>query len=193
MSWVAGADGYKGQWCVVLQELETGDLRACVVPDFAGLIELPERPAVVAVDIPIGLPDITPPGGRNCEQEARRLLGPRASSVFSAVGRIALGEASRLQAHHRSRADGGIGVGAQAWGLAAKLKEADRAMTPERQGLIYEVHPEVSFWALNGQAVMPFSKKSPEGEAHRISALTDGGFPSAFCPKASRESPSRTG
>ena len=67
MVWVAGVDGLKGRWCVLLHDLETTDLRVRVVPSFADLLGLDERPVVVAVDIPIGLPDFAAPGGRRCE------------------------------------------------------------------------------------------------------------------------------
>ena len=180
MSWIAGADGFKSQWCVVLQNIESGELRARICPNFAGLLTLVEEPSIVTVDIPIGLPEVTRPGGRLCEQQARKILGSRASSVFSAVGRAALRAGTRIEADQISRGADGIGIGAQAWGLAQKLKEADAAMTSEHQRLVREVHPEVSFWAMNGHAPLPAGKKTLEGMLARMDALEAGGFPSAF-------------
>lgn len=180
MDWVAGVDGFKSQWCVVLLSLRTEELRARIVPTFSGLLEIPERPSIVCVDIPIGLPEVTRRGGRSCESEARRLLGRRASSVFSALGRAALKGSSQPEASTRNKAAGGVGIGVQAWGLSKKLKEADEAMSPERQGVIYEVHPEVSFWALNGNRPMAAGKKSPEGARERVEILSTGGFPREF-------------
>ncbi|WIU40064.1 DUF429 domain-containing protein [Methylorubrum extorquens] len=180
MSWIAGADGFKSRWCVVLQNVVTGELRARICPNFAGLLTLAEEPSVVTVDIPIGLPEVTRPGGRVCEQQARKILGSRASSVFSAVGRAALRAGSRADADAISRAAGGLGIGAQAWGLAEKLKEADAVMTPEHQRLVREVHPEVSFWAMNGRAPLPAGKKTLEGMLGRMDALEAEGFPSTF-------------
>ena len=140
----------------MLQNLETEELRSRV-PTFAELLSLPETPQVVAIDLPIGLPDYAAPGGRACERAARRVLGRRASSVFSAVGRAVLCEGDRSGAHRVSRAAGGLGVGAQAWGFSAELRDADRAMSPEHQRVIHEVHPEVSFlgnerWRADGCA-----------------------------------------
>ncbi len=180
MSWVAGADGFKSEWCLVLLNLGTGELRARIVPTFSALLEIAERPSVVCVDIPIGLPDFTPPGGRSCEREARRVLGRKASSVFSALGRAPLNGSTRLEADTLNRTAGGVGVGAQAWALAKKLREADEAITPEQQQVIYEVHPEVSFWALNGGSPIAPSKKSEQGARERIEALIGGGFPREF-------------
>ena len=177
MTWVAGADGFKSRWLVVLWHLDSGELRPRVVASFAGLLTLTEHPAILCVDIPIGLPATTLPGGRACEREARAVLGPRRSSVFSAVGRDALASPSRVEAHQTSRSAGGIGIGAQAWGLAHKLKDADAAMTPARQSIVHEVHPEVSFWAMRGGTPMRDSKKTPSGSAERRAALEGGGLP----------------
>lgn len=178
--WVAGADGFKSRWCVVLLNLGTGELRARVVNSFRDLLVLDEAPQVLAIDIPIGLPEVTMPGGRACEREARRVLGRKASSVFSALGRSTLKASSRIEADALSRQSGGTGVGAQAWGLAAKLREADEAMTPERQSIVHEVHPEVSFWMMNGRVPMSASKKLPAGAQARIEALVQGGFRREF-------------
>ena len=181
MTWIAGVDGFKGKWCLVLLNSGNGEVKARIVLRFAELLDIPERPAVVCVDIPIGLPEITAKGGRNCEAEARKLLGsPRASSVFSALGRAPLREASREEADAANKARGGVGIGAQAWGLSTKLREADEVMTPEHQKLIYEVHPEICFWALNGMAPIVAPKRSTDGERFRIEALVSGGFPRDF-------------
>jgi predicted RNase H-like nuclease len=94
MVWLCGVDGFKSQWCAVLRNLDTNEFRVRVVP-FRDLLSLPENPAIVALDLPIGLPDVTLPGGRTCERLARKIVGGhRARSVFSAVGRVALAAAS---------------------------------------------------------------------------------------------------
>lgn len=129
MTWVAGADGCKRGWSVVLCEVETGQWATRIVAGFADLFELAEAPGIICADIPIGLHEHTPPGGRACEALARSVLGPRRSSVFSALGRQVLASLTQADAHATSLAGGGIGIGAQAWGLAAKLREVDAAMT----------------------------------------------------------------
>ncbi len=177
MTWIAGADGCESKWCVVLLHVGTGELRARIVPTFSELLTIPENPSIVAIDIPIGLPEFTPAGGRSCERQARRALGLRASCVFNAVGRRTLKASSHSEANHVSLAGGGIRLSIQAWGLAAKLREADEAMTPERQRIIHEVHPEVSFWAMNRGAPMSRPKKTPEGARDRTYALIRSGFP----------------
>jgi predicted RNase H-like nuclease len=59
--------------------------------DFREVLALPERPAIIAVDMPIGLLPRPSPGGRVCDRDARKLLRrPRASSVFSPPTRAGL-------------------------------------------------------------------------------------------------------
>jgi predicted RNase H-like nuclease len=179
MVWVCGVDGFKSQWCAVLRNCDTGEFRARV-ETFQALLNLPENPAIVAVDLPIGLPYVTRQGGRTCERLAREIVGAhRACSVFSAVGRGALAAPSRAEADRLSRARGGIGIGAQAWGLAKKLSEVDAVMTPALPRVIHEVHPELSFRVMAGRP-LDYSKKNCEGERERIAALIAGGFPEQF-------------
>jgi predicted RNase H-like nuclease len=187
MTWVAGADGFKRGWRVVLCEIETGLWTIRDVAAFSELLKLREAPSIVCVDMPIGLHEHTPPGGRECEGLARGLLGPRRASVFSAVGRQALACSSRADAHATSIAAGGIGVGSQAWGLAAKLREVDQAMSPEKQTVVFEVHPELCFWAMNGRQPMPHGKKTGAGENDRITALIQSGVPKTFLDEVLRK------
>jgi len=53
-------------------------------------------------------------------------------------------------------------------------------MVPNRQRVVYEVHPEVCFRALNNGVPIPLSKKSREGEDHRKAVLIRSGFPRPF-------------
>jgi predicted RNase H-like nuclease len=180
MTWVAGADGFKRGWRVALCNTGSDDWLVRDVATFGHLLGLRENPIVICVDMPIGLPEHTPPGGRACEIAARRILGPRRSSVFSAVGRLALSCESRAEAHATSVAAGGIGIGAQAWGLATKLREIDNGMSAERQAVVFEVHPEVCFWALNGGEPMAHSKHTPDGQSARLKVLVQNGLPAPF-------------
>ena len=86
MAWVAGVDGCRGGWAVVLMQMQsTGrsawELRLC--SSFGEVLDLDLKPAAIAIDIPIGLLDSAQSGGRDCDRAARSLLGRRPSSVFS--------------------------------------------------------------------------------------------------------------
>ena len=179
MVWLCGVDGFRQKWRAALGNFTTGELRLFDLP-LEGILSLSEKPAIIAVDVPIGLPEVTRPGGRTCDRLARRLLGPRHGSAFSPIGRIALQMDNRKEASQLSIDRGGIGIGVQAWGLRKKLLEIDTLMTPARQRIVREVHPEVSFCEMNGGQPLTHSKKTPDGKCQRIKALRDRGFPESF-------------
>lgn len=167
MERIAGVDGCRDGWLVILEDVTSGELSSEVMQTIGDLLRLHPGPEVVAIDIPLGL---TQAGPRACDRLARRLLGrPRASSVFPAPLRPALRATSREQASEITRAIDGRGVSAQAWGLYARVREADEILqaNPQLQGVVYEVHPEVSFMHWNGGRPLAESKKSPAGRALR--------------------------
>ena len=149
MVWLCGVDGFKEKWRAVLGNFDTGEVRLFDLPS-EGTLNLSEKPAIIAVDVPIGLPEVTLPGGRTCDRLARQLLGSRRGSVFSPIGRICLPMDNREKASRLSIKRGGIGIGVQSWGLKKKLLEIDRLMTPAKQQIVREVHPELSFYEMNG-------------------------------------------
>ena len=166
MSWVAGVDGCRRGWFRVCRDTDSGALRFDLVERVAELFDTPPGPRVVAIDMPIGLSEAGP---RDCDRAARALLGPRRSSVFPAPIRAAVGAPSRLEADHITRRSDGRGVAAQAFGLYPKIFELDRVLLDRSsEDLdVREVHPEVSFWAWNGESAMPHAKKDPRGAAER--------------------------
>jgi predicted RNase H-like nuclease len=187
--WTAGADGCKGGWVVALCCVENGAVRARIVPSARALLALPERPAVLGVDLPIGLPERAEHGGRACDRAARRLLGrPRASSVFSPPVRAALGAGSydAAQEANRQSSREQIGLSKQSYHLIPQICALDGVLTPPRQAFAREVHPEVSFAMMNGGHGLPEGKKTPEGRAHRRALLSEAGFatPEARLPGA---------
>lgn len=163
-----GVDGCRGGWIAVAHDPAAGPLTPRVHPDFAALLAAYPETAPIGVDIPIGLSAGAP---RHCDLAARRLLGPRRSSVFPAPDRRLLDAADYREALDRSRALTGKGISRQAFNIFAKVAEVDRAITPDLQLRVIEVHPEVSFWALNGERPMTHAKKRPEGFAERRAAL----------------------
>src|SRR5262245_7004528 len=100
------------------------------------------------VDMPIGLPDR---GTRRADAEARRFVGPRASSVFTAPPRSAL-LLPYEQAVRRCAELGAPGVSRQAYGLGAKILEVEPVAA--REPRVLEVHPECSFRALAGEPIV---------------------------------------
>jgi len=180
--WVAGADGFRDGWVVVLQNAESGAVRVRTVADVEALFDLPERPSAVGIDAIIGLPDRAEPGGRACDREARQFLGhPRSSSVFSPPAYDALSAETYDDAQRLNRESGpdAPGLSIQTFHLFAKLRAVARAMTPERQSRVREVHPELAFAAMNEGTALAESKHSDAGAEMRTDLLAacglDGG------------------
>jgi predicted RNase H-like nuclease len=167
MAWIAGVDGCRAGWIVALAQYDSATLTVRnmqLCPRFDDVLGLQPAPDVIAVDIPIGLLDEPRPGGRDCDHQARRLLGRRASCVFSPPCRRI------LQATHYDQVRG-HGMSRQAFGIMPKIRQVDRLMTPAWQETVYEAHPELAFLSLTGKAVQ-LNKKTVAGRTARLQALS---------------------
>src|SRR5262249_58028754 len=82
-TWFAGVDGCRAGWLLVLARSGDGEVRLRVVPRFAEVIAAREAPAVIAVDIPIGLPEQAGHGGGAGRTMGRPLLPAPASTACS--------------------------------------------------------------------------------------------------------------
>ena len=167
---VAGVDGCRTGWLCVTEADDS--LRAFVARDISHLVQQLPAETLVGIDIPIGLPEVD---SRQCDLEARRLLGPRRVSVFPAPLRSTIERTSNdtpyadvnaEQRQHHARAKG---LSQQAWRLLPKIREIDTFLRkdPSRAERILEVHPELSFYFWNGAAPLSQSKKSREGRRAR--------------------------
>jgi predicted RNase H-like nuclease len=181
---VSGVDACRGGWVAV--SLEAVSLEAVspasggpgvTVGVGASLGEVlapvldPDGTWVVGIDMPLGLLET---GWREADRAARGLLGPRRSSVFAIPPRAVWAEASYRAANARCRELTGQGLSAQAWGLRAKLLEANRY----REGCghpLYEVHPELAFGAMAG-APLAASKHTAPGRDARRHLLAEAGI-----------------
>ena len=162
---LVGVDGCRGGWIAVAEWCDSLDAR--VHQSWLSLVSNAKPEALIAVDIPIGLPARGP---RACDVEARRFLGvPRSSSVFPAPVRacLASGSYETVAARHR-RADG-RGLSKQAFHLLPKIRQLDEYLLEHTQDIprIHEVHPEVSFATWNGGRALQHSKARAAGRAER--------------------------
>ena len=128
---------------------------------------MPERPLSIAVDMPIGLLERAAPGGRECDREARALLGrPRASSVFSPPTRKALA----ARRYEEVAALNGAGMSKEAFNILPKIREVDALMDAALQDTVVEAHPELAFCRFAGRP-MRHNKRTPDGRRERLSLL----------------------
>lgn len=178
---VLGVDACPAGWVGVVLD---PTLRASVfvAPDITGLVELVREQhdvPVVAVDIPIGLPDS---GGRLADAEARRALTGKASSVFSTPVRSAVEAATYAEAREANLAatGGRTSVSAQAYALRDKVLQVDAWVRGRPGTRVIEVHPEVSFARMAGAPVQAHKKDADGARARREALAAHGIIAPAF-------------
>ncbi len=164
MSTIAGADGCKGGW-LCLTENTDAVITGFIALDFPSLINSLSPSTILAIDIPIGLPEI---GARKCDIEARRRLGrPRGSSVFPAPIRAVLNASDYQVACAIGQAHEGKKISRQTFEIIPKIREVDALLNHTTMNCeVRECHPEVSFahWA---GSPMRFRKKTVDGRTER--------------------------
>lgn len=168
---VVGVNGCPGGWFAITWDVAAGTLIPAVHPSFTDLLAAYPDAAAIGVDIPIGL---AADGEREADRAARKALGsPRSSSVFPSPhpAVLALDAKTHPEASAFARNLTGKGVTIQAFALYAKIAEVNRALTPDDQRRVVEVHPELSFWALAGGRPMLHSKRQDTGYNERAELL----------------------
>ncbi len=169
---VLGVDACRAGWVGIAL---TGDrvdaYQTRTIADLVAAAQADGPLAVVAVDIPIGLPDNS---RRQADVRARAEVGRLASSVFMTPvrGTLEYRDHGGASAHNRERA--GEGMSIQAFGLLPKVREVDRWL-PDAPCRVVEVHPEVSFAALAG-APLDVRKHTWAGARLRYRILVDAGI-----------------
>ena len=124
---------------------------------------------VIALFAPVGLLDESIAGGRQCDRDARQLLRwPRAGAIVSPPIRSALSSSTYAAA---AEANGGH-MSIVTWRQLKKVAEIDASIAPYWQRTVFEVHPELSFFQLNEDRPMRYSKHSRAGLGERRDLLT---------------------
>jgi predicted RNase H-like nuclease len=172
---VLGVDGCRAGWVGALLRGTTYDV--LVAADIASLVGAAVREAhdlaVVAIDIPIGLPDDR---SRATDVAARRRLPVgRKSSVFPTPSRAAVEHATHPEASAANREAVGVGLSIQAFHLVPKILDVDRYVRSGPPVTVLEAHPEVSLAEIDPACVVA-SKGSIEGSAARRAALRSVGL-----------------
>ncbi len=149
---VAGVDGTKAGWVAVV--LEDGrflqdELLRPVETVFDELADA----QVIAVDVPIGF------GPRLADAAARAYLVGAASTVFSTPQQSVL----------VMPFGPGLGVSAQAHALGPRILHVTRLAVEDPR--LHEVHPEISFRAMNDGKALRYRKKSAGGALERLELL----------------------
>ena len=168
---VLGVDACKGGWVgVLLSPARPAAVLAAAT--IAALVELARESAdlaVVAIDIPIGLPDDRV---READTLARRALPGKGSSVFTTLTRSAYEAPTYAEAREANLvATGGTqSASAQAYALRARILDVDGWLRSRPAVEVIEVHPELAFARMTGTPVRQ-PKSAPEGITARRAAL----------------------
>jgi predicted RNase H-like nuclease len=133
-----------------------------VYDTFADILSEHPAYAILVVNAPIGYLDAPDMGGRTCDVEARGLVGPRASSIHNAPSRAVLNGVIGWQEGN---------IDAITATLLRRYQEVAKEMSPFRQRLVYEGHPELSFYQLNKDHSMLRSKRIEAGRDERLEVL----------------------
>lgn len=186
---MAGVDGCPGGWACVTTRADGADPAFALHDGFAALVASLPADAVIAVDMPIGLPDRIGAGGRGPEGALRPLLGERQSSVFSVPSRRAVYAADygTACAEALATSEPPRKVSKQAFFLFPKVREIDAMLRADGAlaARVHECHPEGAFMMLNGRRPLALPKKvksQPHGPGleERRALLRAAGFPDAF-------------
>lgn len=164
--WIAGLDGCRGAWAGALLDLDDPERHRCALfADVSALLDAPEQPLVIGIDVPIGLPDRILGGGRTADLAARAKLGPARSSVFPMPPRDAVyaDGYDAAKAASRAASDPPFAPSIQGYNIFRYVRAVDTLLRarPELCSRIHEVHPEVAFHALNGGRPLGLPKKGP--------------------------------
>lgn len=176
MTRMMGIDGCRAGWFAVINE--DRHWHFALATTLSELLYDNKPFDRVFIDIPIGLHDSQP---RQCDRLARRLLSPlRHNSVFTTPVRDAIYARDYASACEINARLTGRKLTRQAWNICPKIREMDRLLRqhPGSASRIYESHPEVAFYALNGEQPLATPKKSAKGQAQRLALLQkhlDGG------------------
>lgn len=172
-AWLAGVDCCPGGWIAVFGRPDGEVKPPRVIERFSDIVAAEERPAIVAVDIPIGLPKQSPVHGRLAESAVRPLLGDRKSSVFRIPSRRAVEASVAAEpADDRERflkaceiarqtSDDNKAFAKQGFYILDKVVEVDEFLRahPSYIARVFETHPELAFVRMNGGAPLSEPKK----------------------------------
>ena len=181
--WVAGMNACSDGWIAVMLDA-TGQNAPRVHPlrGFWDVLQTPERPETVAVNMPIGFAAGTDAAGRQCEIQVRELLAARSASVFAAPNRRALYCTSYESAcaANASGSKTAVKLSQQVYGLFDKMREIDARITPGLQAQIFEAHPELSFALMRGGEPCAHPGSTKAGLEERVQALREARFDADF-------------
>lgn len=164
---LAGVLPCPGGWLVVSAKLQ-GITLAGPVPEvyrhFTDVLDARPQYTVAGLHLPLGLLSQQRRGGRTCDVAARRLVGrPRSAAISSPPSREDL---------VAWRAGGAPHVSAVTRSLLGRIAEVYEVIGSYHQRSVFETHPELSFYQLNDERPLRYSKHTRAGYEERAALVT---------------------
>jgi len=164
---VAGVTPFNDKWLVASAKMAGSTFAPEPPKAYDAFLEvLSERPsfAIVVVNVPIGFLDVPEMGARTCDRQARASLGSSRN-----------GGAQRSESRGVRRTGGPDkdGLDAVTRTMLPRYREVAAEMSPYRQRVVYEGHPELSFFQLHKDTPLKKSKVIAEGKEERRIVLEE--------------------
>jgi predicted RNase H-like nuclease len=135
---------------------------AKVVDTFREVVDMRPSFSSIVVNAPVGYRDLQTNPPRECDVESRALLGRRAITVRRPPSREVLHRGVALPSDH---------LDAVTLTMLPVIVEVAAEMSAYRQRVVYEGSPELSFYFLNGDVPLRWSKMREEGREERRELL----------------------
>jgi predicted RNase H-like nuclease len=163
---IAGVTPCPGGWLVLSARLAGVTVVAedpFVLRTLAEVVDWRPKFDAVAINVPLGLYDEPTGPYRQCDEEARAMIGwPRRTAIAAVPSRAAL---------HATRGDA---VAMEPWLRQSDLRrfrwlrEADTELQPFHQRSYYSAHPDLSYHQMNGDERLRTSPHLENGVIERL-------------------------
>ena len=155
---------------MILQPDSPARAEAKVFENLTNLAGALNPDSIIAVDMPIGLPERASKGGRAPDWAAKEFLGPRKGSVFLVPSRPAVYAYEQGYAQvctvARETSDPPRAPSIQAYSIFPRIQQLDQMLRQDDalHRRVFEVHPEVSFTIMSGEPIL--EPKKVKGRIH---------------------------
>ena len=167
MPTIIGLDGCSAGWVSASKNLKTNKVELRLFDRLEQINQIYDDPKIIAIDMPVILQN----GPRSVDQKARKLLGRRASTIFSAPAKDALIKNDYTLASAENFKLTGKKLSVQSFNLFPKIREVQSFLKNNPKTNIFESHPELAFMNLNNNQVLSQKKKDKEGFQIRVKLI----------------------
>ena len=167
MCGVIGIDGCRAGW-IISKILEDQSLSFHIIDNLDNDFLKKDNISHMGIDIPLML---SKTGKRFADTEARAILKKRSCTIFSPPTLSALKANNYIEACEINFRQSGKRLSKQSWNLFPKIKQAQKFLKYNNKINLFEIHPELSFMAMNNMNLVLESKKTIIGKKIRIKLI----------------------